>query len=149
MLLLVSPRGDLGSISASRLKGFSLAEAGLKRRKQLWLRGGFPRSFLARTNELSFEWRKPFVRTFLERDLPQLGIQIPSETLGRFWSMVAHYHGQIWNASEFARSFGVADTTVRRYLDVMTSTYVVRQLLPFSENLKKRQNQIAHGLRHR
>lgn len=112
---------------------------GFQRWKQLWLRGGFPLSFLARTNELSFEWRKTFVRTFLERDLPQLGVQIPSETLARFWSMVAHYHGQIWNASEFARSFGVADTTVRRYLDVMTSTFMVRQLLPFSENLKKRQ----------
>ncbi len=138
-LLRQSSESLAGRIIYHELKGFSLAEAGLKRRKQLWLRGGFPRSFLARTNELSFEWRKTFVRTFLERDLPQLGIQIPSETLGRFWSMVAHYHGQIWNASEFARSFGVADTTVRRYLDVMTSTYVVRQLLPFSENLKKRQ----------
>ncbi len=138
-LLRQSSESLAGRIIYHELKGFSLAEAGLKRRKQLWLRGGFPRSFLARTNELSFEWRKTFVRTFLERDLPQLGIQIPSETLGRFWSMVAHYHGQIWNASEFARSFGVADTTVRRYLDVMTSTYVVRQLLPFSENLKRRQ----------
>jgi len=138
-LLRQSSESLAGRIIYHQLKGFSLLEAGLKRRKQLWLRGGFPRSFLAPTNESSFEWRKTFVRTFLERDLPQLGVQIPSETLGRFWSMVAHYHGQIWNASEFARSFGVADTTVRRYLDVMTSTYVVRQLLPFSENLKKRQ----------
>ncbi len=138
-LLRQSSESLAGRIVYHELKGFSLEEAGHKRRKQLWLRGGFPRSFLARTNELSFEWRKTFVRTFLERDLPQLGIQIPSDTLGRFWSMVAHYHGQIWNASEFARSFGVADTTVRRYLDVMTSTFVARQLLPFSENLKKRQ----------
>lgn len=138
-LLRQSSESLAGRIIYHELKGFSLEEAGRKRHKQLWLRGGFPRSFLARTNELSFEWRKTFVNTFLERDLPQLGIQIPSETLRRFWSMVAHYHGQSWNASEFARSFGVADTTVRRYLDVMTSTFVVRQLLPFSENLKKRQ----------
>ncbi len=121
------------------LKGFSLGEVGIRRMKQLWLRGGFPRSLLARSNELSYEWRRTFIRTFLERDLPQLGLQIPSETLGRFWTMVAHYHGQIWNASEFARSFGVADTTIRRYLDIMISTYVMRQLLPFRENLGKRQ----------
>lgn len=138
-LLRQSSESLAGRIIYHELKGFSLEEVGAKRRKQLWLRGGFPRSFLAQTNEMSFEWRKTFIQTFLERDLPQLGIQIPSETLGRFWSMLAHYHGQVWNASEFARSFGVGDTTVRRYLDIMTSTFVMRQLRPFSENLKKRQ----------
>jgi hypothetical protein len=79
------------------------------------------------------------VRTFLERDLPQLGVQIPAPTLERFWAMLAHYHGQVWNSSEFARSFGVSDVTVRRYLDVLTGTFVVRQLRPWSENLAKRQ----------
>ena len=138
-LLKQSSESLAGRIIYHELKGFSLEEVGIRRLKQLWLRGGFPRSLLARSNELSFEWRRAFIRTFLERDLPQLGVQIPSETLGRFWTMVAHYHGQIWNASEFARSFGVADTTIRRYLDVMISTYVLRQLLPFRENLGKRQ----------
>jgi len=138
-LLKQSSESLAGRIMYHELKGFSLEEVGTRRLKQLWLRGGFPRSLLARSNELSFEWRRTFMRTFLERDLPQLGVQIPSQTLGRFWTMVAHYHGQIWNASEFARSFGVADTTIRRYLDVMISTYVMRQLLPFSENLGKRQ----------
>ncbi len=138
-LLKQSSESLAGRIIYHELKGFSLEEVGTRRLKQLWLRGGFPRSFLARSNELSFEWRQTFIRTFLERDLPQLGVQIPSETLRRFWTMVAHYHGQIWNASEFARSFGVADTTIRRYLDVMISTYVMRQLLPFSENIGKRQ----------
>ncbi|HXV63767.1 MAG TPA: ATP-binding protein [Vicinamibacteria bacterium] len=138
-LLRQSSESLAGRIIYHELKGFSMDEVGVRRRKKLWLRGGFPRSFLARTNELSFEWRRSFVRSFLERDLPQLGVQIPSGTLERFWSMVAHYHGQIWNSSEFARSFGVADTTIRRYLDVMTATYVVRQLRPFSENLAKRQ----------
>ena len=138
-LLKQSSESLAGRIIYHELKGFSLEEVGIRRLKQLWLRGGFPRSFLARSNELSFEWRQTFIRTFLERDLPQLGVQIPSETLRRFWTMVAHYHGQIWNASEFARSFGVADTTIRRYLDVMISTYVMRQLLPFSENIGKRQ----------
>ena len=138
-LLKQSSESLAGRIIYHELKGFSLEEVGIRRLKQLWLRGGFPRSFLARSNELSFEWRQTFIRTFLERDLPQLGVQIPSETLRRFWTMVAHYHGQIWNASEFARSFGVADTTIRRYLDVMISTYVMRQLLPFSESIGKRQ----------
>ncbi|HJS75573.1 MAG TPA: ATP-binding protein, partial [Vicinamibacteria bacterium] len=138
-LLRQSSESLAGRIIYHELAGFSMAEVGSRRRNQLWLRGGFPRAFLAGTNALSYEWRRSFVRTFLERDLPQLGIQIPAVTLERFWSMVAHYHGQVWNSSEFARSFGVADTTVRRYLDVMTATYVVRQLRPFSENIGKRQ----------
>jgi len=87
----------------------------------------------------SDEWRRGFIRTFLERDLPQLGINIWSATLRRFWAMLAHYHGQIWNSSEFARSFGVADTTVRNYLDILTSALVVTQLQPWHENIGKRQ----------
>jgi len=112
---------------------------GISNHNQLWLRGGFPRSYLARTNDDSFEWRQGFVRTFLERDLPQLGITIRSATLRRFWTMLAHYHGQTWNASEFARSFGVADTTIRNYLDLLSSALVVRQFPPWRENIKKRQ----------
>jgi len=98
-----------------------------------------PRSFLARSERTSAEWRRGFIQTFLARDIPQFGIRIPSPTLYRFWSMLAHYHGQIWNSSEFASSFGVSDNTVRRYLDVLTATFVVRQLQPWYENLKKRQ----------
>jgi hypothetical protein len=138
-LLRQSSESLAGRIVYQELRGFSMDDVGVRKREPLWLRGGFPRSFLAPSNELSFEWRQAFIRTFLERELPQLGVQIPSETLQRFWTMIAHYHGQIWNASELGRSFGVADTTVRRYLDVMISTYVVRQLLPFSENIGKRQ----------
>jgi predicted AAA+ superfamily ATPase len=114
-------------------------EIGPANHKQLWLRGGFPKSYLARTHAESHEWRRGFIRTFLERDLPQLGITIRSTTLNRFWQMLAHYHGQTWNASEFARSFGVADTTVRNYLDLMTSALVIHQLLPWHENISKRQ----------
>jgi hypothetical protein len=128
-----------GRILYHQLNGFSLDEIGTDNHNQLWLRGGFPRSYLARTHAESDEWRRGFVRTFLERDLPQLGISIRSTTLNRFWRMLAHYHGQIWNASEFARSFGVADTTVRNYLDLMTSALVVQQLLPWHENISKRQ----------
>jgi predicted AAA+ superfamily ATPase len=128
-----------GRILYHQLNGFSLDEIGTDNHNQVWLRGGFPRSYLARTHAESDEWRRGFVRTFLERDLPQLGISIRSTTLNRFWRMLAHYHGQIWNASEFARSFGVADTTVRNYLDLMTSALVVQQLLPWHENISKRQ----------
>ncbi|MFH1124383.1 MAG: ATP-binding protein [Pseudomonadota bacterium] len=128
-----------GRIFYHQLNGFSLDEIGPVHHKQLWLRGGFPRSYLARTHSESEEWRRGFIRTFLERDLPQLGITIRSTTLDRFWRMLAHYHGQTWNASEFGRSFGVADTTVRNYLDLMTSGLVVRQLPPWHENISKRQ----------
>ena len=105
----------------------------------LWLRGGFPRSFLARSDAASLDWRQNFIRTFLERDLPQFGVQIPAATLGRFWSMLAHYHGQTWNGAELARAFGVSDMTVRRYLDLLAATFVVRILPPWHENLGKRQ----------
>ena len=128
-----------GRIAYHELGGFSLDEVGIKNRQRLWLRGGFPRSYLAPSDMLSEEWRRGFIGTFLERDLPQLGVAIRSTTLHRFWSMLAHYHGQIWNASEFGRSFGVADTTVRNYLDLLSSALVVRQLRPWHENISKRQ----------
>jgi predicted AAA+ superfamily ATPase len=128
-----------GRIHYHELKGLSLFDVGRTRLKRLWLRGGFPRSFLARSETESVAWRRALIRRFLERDLPQLGVQIPAETLRRFWTMVAHVHGQTWNASEFGRAFGMADTTVRRYLDLLTATFLVRQLQPFHENLAKRQ----------
>jgi uncharacterized protein len=128
-----------GRIAHYPLDGFSLDEVGVEKHARLWLRGGFPRSFLAASNAKSQTWRRQFVTTFLERDIPQLGIRVGAPALRRFWTMLAHYHGQIWNASEFGRSFGVADNTVRTYLDLLTSAFVVRQLQPWHENLKKRQ----------
>jgi predicted AAA+ superfamily ATPase len=138
-LLRQSSESLAGRIAYHELKGFSVEEVGDRRANQLWVRGGFPSSFLARSTRISMEWRQTFIGTFLERDLPQLGIRIPAPTMRRFWLMLAHYHGQIWNASEFARSFGVGDTTVRRYLDLLESVFMVRQLQPFHANLAKRQ----------
>lgn len=106
---------------------------------RLWLRGGFPRSFLAASEPRSFTWRRQFIRTFLERDVPQLRIRVPALQLERFWTMLAHYHGQIWNAAEPASSLGLSQPTVRSYLGVMTSVYMIRQLQPWHENLAKRQ----------
>jgi predicted AAA+ superfamily ATPase len=128
-----------GRIYYHEMGGFSLNDVGSKNSERLWLRGGMPCSYLARSATESHEWRQGFIRTFLERDLPQLGINIGSVTMRRFWTMLAHYHGQTWNASEFARSFGVADTTVRSYLDRLSSSLVVRQLQPWHENVSKRQ----------
>jgi len=128
-----------GRIVYHELGGFSLDEVGISNYLRLWRRGGFPRSYLAVSEMASYEWRRGFIRTFLERDIPQLGINIHSATLQRFWNMLAHYHGQIWNASEFGRSFGVADTTVRNYVDILSSALVVRQLQPWHENISKRQ----------
>lgn len=107
-----------GRIVYHTLHGFGLDEVGIEHLPRLWLRGGLPRSYLARSQAASHEWRQGFIATFLERDLPQLGISIKATALRRFWTMLAHYHGQVWNSSEFARSFGVADTTVRHYLDM-------------------------------
>jgi len=128
-----------GRVAFHELTGFDLEEVGTAAQDRLWLRGGFPRSFLARTNGESARWRQEFIRSFLERDLPQLGFRLPATLLRRFWTMLAHRHGQLWNAAEFARAFGVADHTVRRYLDVLSATFVVRQLLPWHENIGKRQ----------
>jgi len=128
-----------GRIAYHDLDGFALDEVGLEAADGLWLRGGFPRSFLAGSDTDSFEWRRGFVRTFLERDLPALGVQVPSITLHRFWQMLAHYHAQTWNGAELARAFGVAATTVRRYLDLLSAALVVRTLPPWSANVAKRQ----------
>ncbi len=128
-----------GRIAYHELDGLSLAEVGVSHRDRLWRRGGFPRSFLARSERDSYEWRQQFVRTFLERDVPLLGLRLPPASLMRFWAMLAHWHGQTWNASEFARSFGLSDTAIRGYLDALRATFVVRLLPPWSENLGKRQ----------
>jgi predicted AAA+ superfamily ATPase len=128
-----------GRIAFHELPGLSLAEVGAGRLARLWLRGSFPRAFTARSDAESFEWRQEFARTFLERDLPQLGSLVPAPTLGRFWAMLAHAHGNVWNGSEFGRAFGVAHTTVGRYLDLLSGAFVVRQLPPWSESLAKRQ----------
>ncbi len=128
-----------GRIAYHELEGLRLDEVGAERLSRLWLRGGFPRSFLARTEAESGRWREEFIRTFLERDIPQFGLRIPAPALRRFWSMIAHYHAQTWNGAELARAFGVAHTTVRRYLDVLTETFMVRQLPPWHANLAKRQ----------
>ena len=128
-----------GRVEIIEMGGFDLSEVGAARRDKLWTRGGFPPSFLAHSEESSRAWRQSFIQTFLERDLPQMGLQIPAMTLRRFWSMVAHYHGQTWNASEIAASLGVSDMTTRRYLDVLTGAYMVRQLPAWFESIKKRQ----------
>ena len=138
-MLRQSAESLAGRIAYHQLSGFSLSELGEDALNRLWVRGGFPRSYLARGERASSEWRRSFVATFLERDLPQLGVGIPSTTLRRFWSMLAHWHGQVWRASEFARSFGVSEMTVSRYIDLLESTFVVRRLAPWHENLKKRQ----------
>ncbi len=128
-----------GRIGFVDLSGFNLSEVGQENQNLLWARGGFPRSFLAPHDAASMMWRQDFVRTFLERDIPQLGITIPAETLGRFWTMVANYHGQVWNGAEFARSLGASEPTARRYLDILAGAYMVRVLPPWFENLGKRQ----------
>jgi predicted AAA+ superfamily ATPase len=138
-LLRQSSESLAGRIGYHRLHGFALDEAGPAALDLLWRRGGFPRSFLAAGEAESVEWRRSFLTTFLERDLPQLGVRTPAETLRRFWSMVAHYHAQTWNGAEIARAFGVGESTVRRYLDLLTDALVLRQLAPWHANLSKRQ----------
>jgi predicted AAA+ superfamily ATPase len=128
-----------GRVAFVDLSGFDLSETGTDCLGKLWSRGGLPRSFLAESDAASFAWRDDYVRTFLERDVPQLGITVPADTLRRFWTMVAHYHGQTWNAAEFARSLGASEATARRYLDVLSGAYVVQQLQPWFENISKRQ----------
>jgi len=128
-----------GRVALVEMSGFDLREVGPEHFKRLWHRGGFPRSYLADGDEASYRWRGDFVRTFLERDVPQLGISIPAESLRRFWTMIAHYHGQIFNAAEFARALGQSQSTARRYLDLLAGAFVIRQLPPWYENIKKRQ----------
>lgn len=127
-----------GRLEFIELQGFDLSETAKSSWESLWLRGGFPRSFLADSEDDSLAWREGFIRTFLERDIPQLGINIPAVTMRRFWTMLAHYHGQTWNAAEIGRSLGLSDKTVRSYLDILTGTFMIRQLQPWFENLGKR-----------
>lgn len=138
-LLRQSSESLAGRLETLRVSGFRLPDLGAKVLPRHWERGGFPRSFLARSSEDSRVWRRSFIETFLERDLPQLGITIPAPALFRFWTMLAHYHGQVWKATDPARSLGVSEPTVRRYLDLLTSLFMVRQLRPWHENLSKRQ----------
>ena len=138
-LLKQSSETLAGRLETIPLEGFRLADLGASAQTRHWLRGGFPLSFSARTETDSLTWRRQFLQTFLERDMPQLGVTIPAIALRRFWNMVAHYHGQIWNAAELARALAVNESTVRRYLDLMTGVFMIRQLPPWFENLGKRQ----------
>ena len=138
-LLKQSSESLAGRISYFNLNGFSLIEVGQENESKLWIRGGFPRSYLAQTDKASVTWRKDFIRTFLERDIPQLGFNIPAITLRRFWTMLAHYHGQIWNGSELGRAFGMTHASVKRYVDLLSDALVVWQLKPWFQNIGKRQ----------
>ena len=147
-LILGSASGDLlrqtseslaGRMERVTIGGFSLAELGAEAEQHLWLRGGFPLSYLASSDVDSIAWRKNFIQTLLERDFPQWGVRVPSAALQRFWTMVAHYHGQVWNAAEPARALGVSESTTRRHLDLLTDAFMIRQLQPYHANLRKRQ----------
>jgi len=147
-LILGSASGDLlrqsseslaGRMERMAIGGFSLTELGEAAEARLWLRGGFPLSYLAADEAGSRAWRKDFIQTLLERDFPQWGVRVPAMALQRFWSMVAHYHGQTWNAAEPARALGVSESTARRHLDLLTDALMIRQLQPYHANLSKRQ----------
>jgi len=127
-----------GRIAWHRLGGFDLSEISSGSARDLWVRGGFPRSFLASSEVVSNDWRREFIATYLERDLAQFGIRVPAVTMRRFWTMLAHYHGQTWNGAELARAFGVTEKSVRRYLDILQATFMVRRLDPWFENAGKR-----------
>jgi predicted AAA+ superfamily ATPase len=137
-LLRQSSESLAGRISFYELPGFDLAETGVETADELWMRGGFPRSYLAPDDEASDSWRRNFIRTYLERDLPQLGIRVPAETLRRFWTMVAHSHGQFLNLSRLAAAMGVSSTAVNNYIDILCDTYMVRRLPPYLPNIGKR-----------
>lgn len=138
-LLRQSAESLAGRIEVIEAGGFTLGETGSGAAEALWWRGGFPRSFTAATDDASRIWRREFIRTVVERDLPQLGMNVPAPAIHRFWSMLSHFHGQVWNAADLARSLGVGESTVRRYLDWLTQAYLVRQLQPWFANLGKRQ----------
>ncbi len=138
-LLRQSSETLAGRVEILTMGGFSLDELGPEALPKHWRRGGFPRSLLGRNEEDSRSWRRQFIQALLERDLPQLGVGIPAQALLRFWTMLAHHHGGVWNAAEPARSLGITEPTVRRYLDLLTGLFMVRQLQPWHENLKKRQ----------
>jgi uncharacterized protein len=139
ILLRAASESLAGRLETIAVSGFSLVEVGEKSLNQHWLRGGFPLSYLAGSEVDSLAWRKNFIQSFLERDLPQWGIQIPSATLLRFWTLLAHYHGQTWNSAEAARSFGISNVTVRRYLDILEGVFMIRVLQPWYANVQKRQ----------
>jgi uncharacterized protein len=128
-----------GRVESVHLEGFRLADLGARAQGRHWLRGGFPRAYTAKTEADSVAWRRQFVQTFLERDIPQLGALVPALALRRFWNMLAHYHAQVWNGAELARALAVSEPTVRRYLDLLTGVFMLRQLPPWFENLGKRQ----------
>ncbi len=128
-----------GRVEFIDLHGFDLTETGSTALNRLWIRGGFPRSYLADTDEDSLAWRENFIRTFLQKDIPQLGINIPYTTLRRFWTMLAHNHGQLLNSSQLAKSMGMSDKTIRSYIDILSATYMIRPVQPWFSNLKKRQ----------
>jgi predicted AAA+ superfamily ATPase len=137
---LVQQSGEslAGRVAYHELGGFDLAEVGLENTRKLWVQGGFPRAYLE-DEAASVRWRQAFTRTYLERDIPALGLRLPPATLRRFWGMLAHYHGQTWNGAELARAFGVSEKTVRHYLDILAATFMVRVLAPWHENLGKRE----------
>ncbi|MDE0309775.1 MAG: ATP-binding protein [Acidiferrobacterales bacterium] len=128
-----------GRIAYYELPGLNLSETGADSSDEIWLRGGFPKSFTASTQLTSYKWRRTFIRTFLDRDLPQFGVTIPGIAMERFWMMLAHCHGQVWNGSEIGRAFGVSHTATRRYLEMLQSTFVARCLQPWHANIRKRQ----------
>ena len=138
-LLRQSSESLAGRIETLPLEGFRLADLGASAQGRHWLHGGFPRAYTPRLEANSLSWRRQFLQTFIERDLPQLGIRIPAVAVRRFWNMLAHYHGQTWNAAELARALAVNESTVRHYLDLLTGVFMVRQLQPWHENLGKRQ----------
>lgn len=139
-LLRQSSETLAGRIAYHELGGFSFNDVQTTERnaRRLWLRGGFPRAFLANDDTESYLWREHFMRTYLEQDIPQLGIRVPAATLRRFWTMIAHYHGQLVNFQDLSRSFGVSDATVRHYLEILEGTFMVRLLRPWYENIGKR-----------
>jgi len=137
-LLAQSSETLAGRIAFMEISGFRYENIPANKMETLWLRGGFPRSYLAKRENDSFQWRQDFIATFLERDIPNLGLQIPARMLQRFWGMLAHYHGQLFNASEISCSLGVSDHTARRYLDLLAATFMVREIRPWFYNTKKR-----------
>ncbi len=128
-----------GRVTTIQMSGFGLAEVGASAQNRHWLRGGFPLSFLAEDDLTSLEWRRDFAQTFLERDLPQLGVNVSANALLRFWMLLTHYHAQVWNNAEAARALGVGEPTARHYLDILTGSFMVRQLQPWFANTSKRQ----------
>ena len=138
-LLQQSSETLAGRLESITLSGFNLSEVGPAQMSRHWLRGGYPRAFLAKSNADSLVWRQQFIQTFIERDLPQLGVNIAASAMLRFWTMAAHYHGNLWSAADPARSLGISEPTVRRYLDTLAGLFMLRQLQPWHENLSKRQ----------